>query len=129
MSRYLVDQASREELVGLHSLWLGGTVQSPPFSSEARKQAGWLLGKLQRGETLSMPESRPMPAIGPRCHELRIPDQAQGKAWRIIYRLDTDAVVVVHAFAKKTRATPKAALSRARRRLHRYDRGAEEGCP
>ena len=74
-----------------------------------------------------MPESRPMPAVGPRCHELRIADPDQGKAWRIVYRLDADAIVLVDTFAKKTRATPRAALSRARRRLQRYDQGAEEG--
>jgi len=68
-----------------------------------------------------------MPTIGPRCHELRIADQAQGKAWRIVYRLDSDAVVVVDTFTKKTRATPRAALARASRRLQRYDQGAKGG--
>jgi phage-related protein len=108
-------------------VWLEGRLQSPPFSPEARRQAGWLLRRLQNGETLSMPESRPMPAIGPRCHELRIADRAQGTTWRIVYRVDTDAIVIVNAFAKKTSATPKAAILRAARRLRRYDQSAEEG--
>jgi phage-related protein len=82
-----------------------------------------LLRKLQRGETLSMPESRPMPSIGPRCHELRIADHEQSRTWRIIYRLDADAIVVVDAFAKKARATPTAAIRRASHRLQRYDKG------
>jgi hypothetical protein len=40
-------------------------------------EGGMLLRRLQRGETLSMPESRPMPTIGPRCHELRVDDEGQ----------------------------------------------------
>jgi len=102
-------------------VWLEGKVQSPPFSLEARRQAGWLLWRPQRGEALTMPDSRSMPTIGPRCHELRIPDRATGKTWRIIYRIDADAIVIADAFAKKTRATPKAVVSRAVRRFRKYD--------
>ncbi len=68
-----------------------------------------------------MPDSRPMPTIGPRCNELRITDKATEVSWRIIYRVDRDAIVIVDAFAKKSRATPTAAISRAARRLKRYD--------
>jgi len=73
---------------------------------------------------LGMPDSRPMPTIGPRCHELRIADRATSKEWRIIYRVDSDAIVIADAFAKKSRATPKAAISRAMRRFRRYDEAA-----
>lgn len=70
--------------------WLHGDVKTPPFSKAARIHAGYLLRLLQRGETLSsMPESRPMPDVGPRCHELRIDDQ--NVTWRIVYRIDPDA--------------------------------------
>jgi phage-related protein len=62
-----------------------------------------------------------MPAIAPRCHELRVADRATGKSWRIIYRVDSDAIVIAGVFAKKARTTPKAAISRAARRLRRYD--------
>ena len=102
-------------------VWLSETVRSPPFSHEARKRAGLLLRKLQRGESIPMPDSRPMPSIGPRCHELRIADRQAGKSWRIIYRVDLDAVIVVDAFAKKTRGTPVAAIRRASHRLQHYD--------
>ncbi len=57
-------------------VWLGGQVTTPPMSKEARLEAGHLLRLLQAGHALAMPHSRPMPAIGGRCHELRIPDQA-----------------------------------------------------
>jgi hypothetical protein len=57
--------------------WLSGELKTPPLSGEARVEGGVLLRRLQRGETLAMPESRPMPVIGPRCHELRIEDVVQ----------------------------------------------------
>lgn len=72
-------------------VWLRGEVKTPPFSQEARIEAGYLLRRLQRGETLALPHSRPMPAVGPRCHELRINDQAG--TFRIVYRADPDAIV------------------------------------
>lgn len=54
----------------------------PPFSDAARRDAGFLLRMLQRGESLRMPRSRPMPTIGRRCHELRI--NGQNQTWRIV---------------------------------------------
>jgi phage-related protein len=86
-------------------VWLHGEVKTPPFSKEARVEAGVLLRRLQRGETLSLPVSRPMPTIGRRCHELRIQDAQV--TWRIVYRLDSDAIVILEVFVKKTSATPK----------------------
>jgi phage-related protein len=56
-------------------VWLEGEIKTPPFSQAARMEAGYLLRKLQQGETLEMPHSRPMPSIGSRCHELRINDE------------------------------------------------------
>jgi phage-related protein len=99
--------------------WLYGEVKSPPFSKAARIEAGYLLRQLQQGTLLSMPHSRPMPTIGPRCHELRIVDG--GRTWRIVYRVDSDAVVIADVFAKKTAQTPAAVVSACRRRLKEYD--------
>ena len=78
-----------------------------------------MLRRLQRGELLSMPQSRPMPSIGPRCHELRINDVSA--QWRLVYRIDPDAVVIAQVFAKKSAKTPKAVLEICRRRLKEYD--------
>ena len=64
-------------------VWLHGEIKTPPFSPAARIEAGVLLRRLQRGEQLSIPHSRPMPSIGPWCHELRINDA--DAMWRIIY--------------------------------------------
>lgn len=60
-----------------------------------------------------------MPDIGRRCHELRIQDE--DATWRIIYRLDPDAVVILDVFSKKTQQTPKAVISACQDRLRRYD--------
>ena len=100
-------------------VWLHGEIRTPPFSRSARVETGFLLRTLQRGDPLGMPHSRPMPTIGPRCHELRIVDEA--KSWRLIYRLDADAVVIVDVFQKKTRETPRQAIEVCQRRLQAYD--------
>jgi phage-related protein len=99
--------------------WLHGEVKSPPFSKKARLEAGFLLRQLQQGTSISMPESRPMATIGRRCHELRIPDG--DKTWRVIYRLDEDAVVIAEVFQKRTRTTPKAVIDICITRLKDYD--------
>jgi phage-related protein len=99
--------------------WLHGEIKTPPLSSEARIEAGLLLRRLQRGERLGMPQSRPMPVIGARCHELRIVDV--DLTWRVVYRLDSDAVVICEVFSKKTQATPKSVIESCRRRLVAYD--------
>jgi len=75
---------------------------------------------LQMGEKLSMPSSRPMPSIGPRCHELRVRNGERNR--RIIYRLDEDSVVVVEVFPKKTDRTSVRTLEVCRRRLAELDR-------
>ena len=99
--------------------WLHGEIRTPPFSAEARLEAGYHLRLLQRGESLGMPVSRPLPSLGKRCHELRVNDR--GSTWRIIYRIDHDAIVIAEVFSKKTRTIPRAVLETCRRRLREYD--------
>ena len=65
-----------------------------------------------------------MPDIGPRCHELRIRDENVN--WRIMYRIDDDAILILDVFRKKTRATPDQVLGRCRDRIKRYDKANEE---
>jgi phage-related protein len=100
-------------------VWLHGEIKTPPFTSAARVEAGFLLRRLQRGDVLGMPVSRPMPTIGARCHELRINDESG--TWRVLYRTDSDAVIILEVFSKKTAATPKAVIQAAQRRLRDYD--------
>jgi len=71
------------------------------------------------GEKLSLPQSRPMSAIGVRCHELRIDDE--NKVWRIIYRTDSDAIVILEVFEKKTQRTPKVVIENCKRRIRFYE--------
>jgi len=99
-------------------VWLHGEVTSPPFTPEARREAGYLLRLLQAGERLGMPHSRPMPVIGPRCHELRIPDATV--TWRIVYRIEPDAIVLLEVFDKQTQTTPARVIDACRQRLRRY---------
>lgn len=100
-------------------VWLEGEVKTPPFSEAARLEAGYLLRRLQQGDRLSMPNSRPMSSIGPRCHELRINDVDQ--TWRIIYRTDTDAIAILEVFSKKTNQTPKKVIDACKKRIRDYD--------
>lgn len=81
-----------------------GEIKTPPFSSVARIEGGYFFRLLQMGKNLKMPHSRPMPNIGVRCHELRINDDKA--TWRIIYRIDEDAIIILEVFKKKTRQTP-----------------------
>jgi len=100
-------------------VWLSKAVKSPPFSRDARLEAGFLLRKLQKGINIEMPHSRPMPSIGERCHELRIVDI--DTTWRIIYRINPDAIVILDVFSKKTRTTPQSVIHRSRKRMQEYD--------
>ena len=93
-------------------VWLHGEIKTPPFSQEARVEAGFLLRQLQQGELLALPHSRPMPEIGRHCHELRIEDQTQTR--RIIYCLDPDAIIITEVFSKKRRKPHQRSLRRAR---------------
>ena len=101
-------------------VWLHGEVKTPPFSIDARIEAGFLLRRLQQGEKLAMPQSRPMPSIGARCHELRINDR--DLTWRIVYRIESDAIVILEVFEKKTSKTPKTVMDTCKDRLKAYNR-------
>lgn len=66
-----------------------------------------------------MPNSRPMPSIGSNCHELRINDERS--TWRIIYRIDEDAIIILEVFNKKTEQTPNQVIDVCKKRLREYD--------
>jgi phage-related protein len=105
-------------------VWLHGEIKTPPFSKEARVEAGTLLRRLQGGEMLGLPHARPMPSIGAKCHELRVRDENHN--WRIIYRLDEDVIVIAEVFAKRTRQTPQPVIDTCQRRLRLYDKARKE---
>jgi phage-related protein len=100
-------------------VWMEGEIKTPPFSGEARIEAGMLLRRLQQGENFGLPHSRPMPEIGPRCHELRIRDET--RTWRIFCHLSSDAVVILEVVNKTTQKTPLTVLEACKRRLRLYN--------
>jgi len=99
-------------------VWLHGEVKTPPFSTEARIESGVLLRRLQRGDNIPLPHSRPMPGIGKGCHELRVRDAA--KTWRIVNQIDSEAIVILEVFAKTTQQTPKYVIETCKVRLRLY---------
>ena len=60
-----------------------------------------------------------MPSVGKRCHEVRIRDE--NKIWRLFYRIDSDAIVVILWVEKKTDKTPDEVIELCRKRLKMYD--------
>ncbi len=99
------DEPRRKSVV-----WLHGQIKTPPFTPEGRQEAGMLLRLLQEGERLGMPQAEPLPDVGPRCGALRVRDA--GHNWRIMYRIDSDAVLVLEAYSKKTRKIPDEVIER-----------------
>jgi phage-related protein len=99
--------------------WLHGEVKSPPLSAATRLEAGFLLRRLQQGEKLPMPWSRLMPSVGKRCHELRVNDE--DGTWRIVYRIDEDAILILDVFQKQTQQTPQNVINACKKRISQYD--------
>jgi phage-related protein len=101
-------------------IFLGDSLERlQEFPETPRRQAGFLLDKLQRG--LSPDDFKLMKTVGKGVEELRVRD-ASG-AYRVIYiaRLK-DGVYVLHAFKKKTQRTSKADIELAQARLAELDR-------
>ena len=70
------------------------------FPEDAKQDAGYQSDKVQRGEQPD--DFKPVPTIGKGVEEIRIWDESG--TYRVVYtaRLP-DAVIVLHAFQKKTR--------------------------
>ena len=100
-------------------VWLHGEVKTPPFTPKGRQEVGMLLRLLQEGEKLGMPLAEPLPHVGLRCGALRVRDA--GHNWRIMYRIDADAVLILDVYPKKTRKIPDEVIRRCKDRLKRYD--------
>jgi phage-related protein len=84
------------------------------FPEGPRRQAGFELRKVQLG--LEPSDWKPMRTVGPGVREIRVRDAAG--AFRVLYVAAlVDAVYVLHAFRKKTQATPKKDLDLAILRL------------
>jgi phage-related protein/predicted XRE-type DNA-binding protein len=95
--------------------FLGGSLDDlRSFPSDARREAGYQLDRVQRG--LDPDDWRSMPSIGAGVREIRVRERAG--AFRVIYVATfADAVYVLHAFQKKTRQTAKRDVDLAASRL------------
>ena len=84
------------------------------FPQSARHDAGYQLDKVQRGDQPD--DFKPMPVIGNGVDEIRV--SSSSGAYRVIYLArQPEAVYVLHAFHKKTQATPKKDLKIAKIRF------------
>jgi phage-related protein len=92
------------------------------FPEDARNDAGYQLDKVQRGEQPD--DFKPLATVGKGVEEIRITEDSG--AYRVIFvaRL-AEAVYVLHAFQKKSQATPKKDIDTAKRRFAQLPRGAK----
>ena len=92
------------------------------FPEDARHDAGYQLEKIQRGEHPD--DFKPLAVIGKGVEEIRITEDSG--AYRVIYvARRAEAVYVLHAFQKKSQATPKKDIDTAQRRFAQLSRGAK----
>lgn len=105
-------------------VFLGDTLDRVrSFPEGARKEAGVQLHKIQQG--LEPSDWKPMGAVGAGVREIRI--REDGGAFRVLYVTQVvDAVVVLHAFEKKTQKTLKRDLDLADARLRAFDARTKE---
>ena len=94
--------------------WLGSSLEDVrAFPEEARRAAGYQLGRVQQG--LMPSDWKPMTTVGVGVYEIRV---HTGAEYRIFYVAKyEEAVYVLHAFEKRTRQTPQAEIVLARKRL------------
>ena len=86
------------------------------FPTEIREDLADAVARLELGQTLSLPLSRPMPSLGKGIHELRLKDRSG--IYRIIYFIiRANKIILVHAFKKTTQETPLQVLNTAKRRI------------
>jgi len=84
--------------------------------SDDQAGIGEALRDLQKGLHLGMPLSRPMPEIASGAHELRVTGKTSSV--RVFYLVKlADAILVFHAFQKKTQKTPKREIILGQQRL------------
>jgi phage-related protein len=94
--------------------WLGSSLEDlRAFPEGARRAGGYQLGRVQQG--LMPSDWKPMATVGSGVYEIRV---HTGAEHRILYVAKyEEAIYVLHAFEKRTRATPQAEIVVARKRL------------
>ena len=94
--------------------WIGSSYKDLlSFPKDSKKEAGYQLDKIQRGEDPS--DWKSMLSVGVGVKEVRIHHTNE---FRIIYLAKYgDAVYVLHCFVKKTQTTSKKDIDLAKERL------------
>jgi phage-related protein len=83
------------------------------FAEDARRAAGHELFQVQNG--LEPSDWKTMPSVGPGVQEIRI---HTGTEHRVFFIAKFgEAIYVIHAFAKRSRQTPRADITLAKKRL------------
>ena len=94
--------------------WLGASLDDVrAFPEDARREAGHQLGRVQQG--LLPTDWRPMPSVGAGVIEIRVHPPPEHRVFYVA-KFD-EAVYVLHAFEKRSRATPSQAIDLAQKRL------------
>ena len=90
------------------------------FPEDAKQDAGYQIDKVQRGEQPD--DFKPMPSIGKGVEEILIWDESG--TYRVVYTARVaNAVIVLHAFQKKTQATSKRDIDIAKERFNEFMKG------
>lgn len=86
------------------------------FPDDVRREFGKAIFDLQKSAKLSMPVSRSMVSVAPGVEELRVKDRS-GASRAFYFTRSETAVLIFHAFEKKTAKTPPHQIELARKRL------------
>jgi phage-related protein len=94
--------------------WLGSSLDDlRAFPADARRDAGYQLGRVQLG--LLPTDWKPMTTVGPGVVEIRVHTRLEHRVFYVAKF--EEAVYVLHAFEKRTRKTPQSEIALAQRRL------------
>ena len=93
------------------------------FPVSVRQEAGHNLNAVQHGELPA--DFKSMPVIGSGVYEIHIRDDSG--AFRVFYAVNQpEAIYVLHAFQKKTQATPRQDIELGRKRYKELSSGGEK---
>ncbi len=85
-------------------------------SPVVKREIGEALRDVQKGISLGLPLSRPMPSVASGAHELRV--RSTTISVRVFYFVNlADTIVVFHGFQKKTQKTPAHEIAVGQQRL------------
>ncbi len=94
--------------------WLGSSLADlRAFPEDARRAAGYQLGRVQQG--LEPSDWKPMTTVGAGVSEVRVHTRLEHRVFYVAKF--EEAVYVLHAFEKRTRQAPHADIELARKRL------------